>query len=228
MKGLGTVINVLAIIAGGVVGLFFSSHLKERYQNALISITGVAVMFLGIEGAVSHMELSSMMMICSLALGSIIGEAIDIDGGIERFGEYLKKKSGSEGDRGFVGAFVSASCTVCIGAMAIMGSIEDGIYGNYSILLAKAILDAIIICIMAASSGKGAVFSAIPVGLFQGSITLVAMFAGSFMSEAALANISYVGSILIFLVGLNMIRDKRISVANALPAIVVAALWSLL
>ena len=234
MRGLGTIINVACIIVGGLAGLLFGSRIKARMQETLMAVAGVAVVFLGLGGALEYMLTivdgklssgSSMLMIASLALGAVVGELLDIEGWVERFGEWLKRKSNSGGDGGFVTSFVSASCTVCIGAMAVVGSIRDGIYGDYSILLAKGILDAIIICIMAASQGRGPVFSAIPVGIFQGVVTVVAVFAGSFMTEPALDRLSFVGSILIFCVGLNILREKKIRVANLLPAIVVAALW---
>ena len=234
MRGLGTIINVACIIVGGLAGLLFGSRIKARMQETLMAVAGVAVVFLGLGGALEYMLTivdgklssgSSMLMIASLALGAVLGELLDIEGWVERFGEWLKRKSNSGGDSGFVTSFVSASCTVCIGAMAVVGSIRDGIYGDYSILLAKGILDAIIICIMAASQGRGPVFSAIPVGIFQGVVTVVAVFAGSFMTEPALDRLSFVGSILIFCVGLNILREKKIRVANLLPAIVVAALW---
>ena len=234
MRGLGTIINVACIIAGGLAGLLFGSRIKARMQETLMAVAGVAVVFLGLGGALEYMLTivdgklssgSSMLMIASLALGAVVGELLDIEGWVERFGEWLKRKSNSGGDGGFVTSFVSASCTVCIGAMAVVGSIRDGIYGDYSILLAKGILDAIIICIMAASQGRGPVFSAIPVGIFQGVVTVIAVFAGSFMTEPALDRLSFVGSILIFCVGLNILREKKIRVANLLPALVVAALW---
>ena len=234
MRGLGTIINVACIIVGGLAGLLFGSRIKARMQETLMAVAGVAVIFLGLGGALEYMLTivdgklssgSSMLMIASLALGAVVGELLDIEGWVERFGEWLKRKSNSGGDSGFVTSFVSASCTVCIGAMAVVGSIRDGIYGDYSILLAKGILDAIIICIMAASQGRGPVFSAIPVGIFQGVVTVVAVFAGSFMTEPALDRLSFVGSILIFCVGLNILREKKIRVANLLPALVVAALW---
>ena len=234
MRGLGTIINVACIIAGGLAGLLFGSRIKARMQETPMAVAGVAVVFLGLGGALEYMLTivdgklssgSSMLMIASLALGAVVGELLDIEGWVERFGEWLKRKSNSGGDSGFVTSFVSASCTVCIGAMAVVGSIRDGIYGDYSILLAKGILDAIIICIMAASQGRGPVFSAIPVGIFQGVVTVVAVFAGSFMTEPALDRLSFVGSILIFCVGLNILREKKIRVANLLPALVVAALW---
>lgn len=234
MRGLGTIINIVCILAGGITGLLLGKKMNTCIQQTLLSITGVAVLFLGIAGALQNMfsvsngKISSdgsIMMIVSLSLGAVIGEIINIDAGVEHFGEWLKQKSGSNNDNSFVSSFVSASCTVCIGAMAVIGSISDGISGDYTVLFAKGILDAIIICIMASSQGKGCIFSAIPVAVFQGSITLTAVFAGSFMPEAALKNLSLVGSVLIFCVGLNLIRDKKIRVANLLPSIVIATIW---
>lgn len=234
MRGLGTIINVLCILGGGIAGRLLGSRFKPRMQETLCVAAGIAVIILGIAGAMEQMlavtdgKLSSqgsVMMIVSLAVGAIIGELIDIDGKVEHFGIWLREKSGSTGDAAFVGAFVNASCTVCIGAMAVIGSIRDGIQGDYSILLAKGILDAIIICIMAASQGKGSIFSAIPVGIFQGTITLIAVFTGDFMTGQALANLSFVGAILIVCVGVNLLREKRIRVANLLPAIFIAAAW---
>ena len=142
-----------------------------------------------------------MMMIITMALGALMGEFMDIEGKMEHFGIWLKKKTGSSGDHAFVDAFVTCSLTVCIGAMAIVGSIKDGIYGDYSILAAKAILDLIIVFVMTVSMGKGCVFSAIPVGIFQGVITFLARLIEPLMTEAALSNLSLVGSIMIFCEG---------------------------
>lgn len=234
MRGLGTIINIVCILAGGFVGSICGNRLKPRMQETLLGITGIAVLFLSISGAMEKMltvtegKLSSggsVMMIVSLAIGAVLGELLELEGKIESFGEWLKQKTNNSEDNSFVNSFVTASCTVCIGAMAIVGSIQDGISGDYSILLAKGILDAIIVCIMSASQGKGSIFSAIPVAILQGSVTLIAVFAGSFMPECSLDYLSLVGSVLIFCVGLNLIREKKIRVANLLPAIVVAAVW---
>lgn len=234
MRGLGTIINVICILAGGLGGMLFGRKIKDRMRETVIIATGISTMVMAAGGIMEKMlqlteeglvTTGSVMMICSLVVGGIVGEIIDIDAAITRFGEWLKKKSGSEGDASFVNAFVTASCTVCIGAMAIVGSIEDGISGDYSILLAKGLLDAIIICIMAAGMGKGCVFSAIPVGILQGSVTILAIFAGGFLGTGALEYLSYVGNVLILCVGINLAFDKKIRVANMLPAIVVAAVW---
>lgn len=237
MKGLGTIINVVCILLGGLAGTVAGNRLKESVRESLMAITGISVVILGAGGAMSQMlaivdgKLSSggtIMMVVSLALGTVIGEMLGIEDKIVRFGEYLKEKSGSAGDQRFVSGFVTASCTVCIGAMAIIGSVQDGISGDYSVLAAKGVIDAILICTMAASQGKGCIYSAIPVGIFQGSFTLLAIFIGDLLSEAALSNLSLVGSVLILCVGLNLVRQKQIRVANALPAVVVAVIWGMI
>lgn len=232
MPGLGTIINAAAIIVGGAFGLLFGKAMKPRVQETLMSACGVCVLFLGIAGAMEKMltladngKLASsgtMMIIASLALGALIGELINIEGAMERFGEWLKKITKSDGDGGFVDGFVTASLTVCIGAMAVVGSIQDGILGDYSTLTAKAILDLIIIMIMTAGKGKGCIFSAIPVAIFQGAVTALSKLIEPAMTSAALDNLSLVGSILIFCVGVNLVWGKKIKVANMLPSIVLA------
>ena len=234
MKGLGTIINVLCILGGGTAGYLAGNRQKEPMRETLMDVTGVGVLMLGAGGAMAQMltisggrltSSGTIMMVVSLAVGAVIGELLQIEERVVRFGEWLKKKSSSSGDHAFVTGFVTASCTVCIGAMAVMGAIQDGISGDYSVLAAKGVIDAIIICVMAAAQGKGCIFSAIPVGLLQGSITLIACFLGDFLPAASLDHLSLVGSVLIFCIGLNLIRDKQIRVANALPAVVVAMLW---
>ena len=170
----------------------------------------------------------SMVVVISIVLGAFIGELINIEGLFERFGEWLKFKTGNGEDSSFIEAFVTASLTVCIGAMAIVGSIQDGILGDYSILATKAVLDFIIIMVMTCSLGKGCIFSAIPVAVFEGGMTLLSRSIKPVMTEAALFNISFIGSILIFCVGLNLVWGKKIRVANFLPAIVVAVVLAFL
>lgn len=236
MFGLGTIINTGLIILGGIIGGLLKKAIKSSLGDALVNVCGVSVIMMSIGGVMEKMLVidqanyslsttGTMMIIVSMAIGTFVGEIIDIDGLIEKFGAWLKQKSGNENDNRFISAFVDASCTVCIGAMAVVGSVMDGIYGDYSILLVKGILDAIIVCIMTSAVGKGAAFSAVPVFVFQGVITVLAKLGGPLLSEHALANLSYVGSIMIFCVGLNLIRDKRIKVANMLPALIVAVLW---
>lgn len=230
MIGLGTIINVALIVAGGILGMLFGKKITERFRTSLIDASGVAVIVLGLYGAIDGMIKTgdtSMMMIISIVLGTLIGELLKIDQGIEKFGEWLKVKTKSEGDKGFVNAFVTASCTVCIGAMAIVGAIKDGIEGDISVLVAKGILDFIIIMIMAASLGKGAAFSAIPVAVLQGSVTALSTLIQPIMTDLALSYISLTGSILIACVGINLVFDKKLKVANMLPALIIAVAWAL-
>ena len=237
MVGLGTIINTLAILAGGVLGALFGKFISESAQDTLTKVCGVSTLFIAVSGALEGMLTvegtavvsgGAMMIIGCLSIGAVIGELMDIEGAFERFGEWLKIKSGNGKDGGFVNAFVTASLTVCIGAMAIVGSIQDGILGDYSILATKAILDLIIITIMTSSMGRGCVFSAIPVAVFQGSITALAGLIRPLMTDGALANLSLVGNVMIFCVGINLVWGKKVKVANLLPGIVVAVIAAFL
>ena len=237
MIGLGTLINTAGVLAGGAAGHFFGRFLKQRHQDALTKAGGVSVLFIGIAGAMAgmlHIEDGSlvsgqtMLVSVCLALGALTGELLNIEALFERFGEWLKQKTGNAKDRNFVNGFVTASLTVCIGAMAIVGSIEDGLSGNWSILATKAVLDLIIIMVMTCSLGKGCVFSAIPILVFEGGITLLATLLKPVMTAPAMHNLSLIGSILIFCVGVNLIWDKRIRVANLLPAVVFAVIAAFL
>lgn len=234
---MGTVINCAGILIGGLLGLLFGRFFKESMQDSLTKVCGIATLFIGISGALEKMfsvqdglliSSGSMLVVICLALGTLIGELLNIENAFERFGQWLKVKTGNAKDRGFVDAFVTASLTVCIGAMAIVGSIEDGLTGDYSILATKAVLDLIIVLVMTCAMGKGCVFSAIPVGVFQGSITLLSRLLTPVMTEAALANLSLIGSVLIFCVGVNLVWGKKVRVANMLPAVVIAVVAAFL
>ncbi len=231
MFGLGTLINTAAIVLGGVFGILFGKLLKENIQETVSKTCGVCVLFVGMAGAFEGMFKvvegglvggSTIMIIASLTIGALIGELIGIEKWFEKLGAWLKIKTGNAKDKLFIDGFVTASLTVCIGAMAIVGAIEDGLTGDFSTLTTKGILDFIIIAVMTCSLGKGCIFSAIPVFIWQGSITLLARFIKPIMTEAALANLSLVGSILIFCVGLNLVWGKKLRVANLLPAIIIA------
>ena len=231
MIGLGTIINSAAIVAGGLIGHFSGKLFRQDQQESLTKACGISVLFISIAGAMQGMlhidngEIlsgKSMLVVLCLALGTIIGEIIGIEKGFEHFGEWLKVKSGNSGDKRFVNAFVTASLTVCIGAMAIVGAIQDGISGDYSTLAVKAVLDFIIITVMTSSLGKGCTFSAVPVFLFEGAVTVLARIISPVMTETAVAYLSLVGSVLIFCVGLNLVWGKKVRVANMLPAVIFA------
>ena len=236
MIGLGTIINTAMVIAGGIIGLLFGKLIPERVQKTLLVSNGICVMFIGAGGAISKMLIPaegggfdtqrSLLLVLAMAIGTIIGSLLNLEKQIGRFGDFLKRKTKSHNDNGFTDAFITASCTICIGAMAVIGSINDAMFHDYSILIMKGIIDLITICIMTCTLGKGAIFSAIPVFLFQGIITVLAKLIRPIMTDLALEDLAMVGSVLIFCVGLNLIRDKKIPVANMLPAIIIAVAFA--
>ena len=233
MIGIGTIINSVSIVIGGLIGQFVGKLFKGEQQEALNKACGISVIFIAVAGAMQGMlrieegilvSGQSMLVVLCITLGAIIGELIGIEKGFERFGEWLKRKTGNSEDKQFVTAFVTASLTVCIGAMAIVGAIQDGITGDYSTLAVKSVLDFIIIAVMTSSMGKGCSFSAIPVFVFEGAITLLARLISPIMTPIAISYLSLVGSVLIFCVGVNLVWGKKIRVANLLPAAILAIL----
>ena len=235
MIGLGTVINSAFVLLGGVLGLLFGKALKESYQDVMVKACGLSTIFIGASSTFKQMltiadgalgTQGEMMLVISMCLGGLLGEILAIEDNLERFGQWLKIKSHSERDPRFIEGFTSASFTICIGAMAIIGPMNDALYGDYTILTTKGILDMIIVMALAASLGRGAVFSVIPMAIWQGLMTVMAAFVGPLMTDAALSCLSLVGNVLIFAVGINLAFGKRIKVANYLPALVIAVVWS--
>ena len=237
MIGLGTIINTIGILIGGIFGFLFKKVLNERIQDTLRKAVGIAVLFIGICGALEGILVIQdgiivtqhvLLIVVCMALGGLVGEIINIEGGFEKLGNWLQQKSGSNGDNKFVEGFVMTSFTVCIGAMAIVGAIEDGLTGDYTILLTKTMLDIITVTIMTASLGKGCIFSAIPVFVLQGSVTLLATLLVPVFTAEALTNLSVVGNVLIFCVGVNLVWGNKVRVANFLPAIIFAVIFAFL
>ena len=233
MIGTGALINAAAIVGGGVIGHFTGRFIKAGHQAALSAACGVSTMFIAVAGAMEGMLKleggalaagKSMLVVLCLTLGTLIGELIGIERFFDAFGEWLKRKSGSEGDANFVNAFVTASLTVCIGAMAIVGAIQDGVRGDYSVLAVKSVLDFVIVAVMTSSMGKGCAFSAVPVLIFEGGMTLLARLIAPLMTDAAVRYLSLIGSVLIFCVGVNLVWGKKFRVANMLPATVLAVI----
>ena len=231
MTGLRTVINSASIVAGGLVGYFAGKFFRPEQQESLNKACGISVLFIAVAGAMQGMlkiegaEIvsgKSMLVVLCLALGTIMGELFGIEKGFENFGGWLKKKSGNSGDSTFVNAFVTASLTVSIGAMAVVGAIQDGLLGDFSTLAVKSVLDFIIIAVMTSAMGKGAVFSAIPVFVFEGAMTLLAKLVSPLMTPAALEYLSLIGSVLIFCIGVNLVWGKKLKVANMLPSVILA------
>lgn len=237
MFGLGTLINTAGVLLGGILGMFFGKKFPKRFQDSLMKACGICVIFIGAAGTLSEMltiadgNLASngtMMLIASLCLGALLGELLNIEYYTEKFGQWLKVKTKSTRDTKFVDGFVTTSLTICIGAMAVIGPIQDGIYGDPSLLITKAILDLIIVLVLSASYGRGCIFSALPIFAIEGGITLFAKLIEPIMTPAALSNLSLVGSSLIACVGINLLFGKTVKVANLLPALIIAVVYTFL
>ena len=209
MIGLGTIINCGSVLAGASVGMLLKNGLSKRFEDTIMQGIGLCTMFIGIGGA-------------------LIGEALNIEKHLEDFGIFCQDRLKSQGDSHFVEGFVSFSLLICIGAMAIVGSLQDGLSGDASLLIAKAIIDGIAAVVFAASLGKGVFLSILPLGVYQGGLTLLARFIRPWMTDELIAQMSCVGSVLIFAVSLNMIRKDKIKVGNLLPAVFLPVVFYLL
>ena len=234
MFGLGTIINTVLVILGGLVGLLFKKGIKERYEKTLMAACGVSTIFIGVTGTLQGMltvvdgkiqTQGTMLLIFSFVFGGLMGELINIEKRMDDLGEKLKKMFHAEKDNKFVDGFVNTSLIICVGAMAIVGSIQDGLTGDYSMLTAKAVLDLVIVVIMTSTYGLGAICSAIPIFVYQGGITLFGHFAGNVISDELIGYLSYIGSALIFCVGINITFGKKIRVGNLLPALLVPVFY---
>ncbi|MDO5690714.1 MAG: DUF554 domain-containing protein [Tissierellia bacterium] len=230
MRGLGTLANVLAVLLGSGIGMVIQGGIKDNIQKVLIQACGLAVLFIGIGGSLSEMLLitdrrlktqGTLLLVLSLVLGGLIGAWLDIEGKMEKVGETLRRMIGKEGDNRFVDGFVTSTLVICVGAMAVVGSIQDGLTGDASMLYAKALLDFVIVMVFASTLGVGVLFSAIPMGLYQGGITILAVVIAPLLGDVLISQLSLVGNVLIFGVGVNLCFEKRFQVGNLLPALLI-------
>jgi uncharacterized membrane protein YqgA involved in biofilm formation len=219
---LGTLVNCVAIIVGSLVGLLFKNGIPEKYNQTVMQAIGLAVILVGIKSALGCDDL--LIIIISLAVGSVLGEFIGIESYLEKVGQFLETKVSKNSD-GFAAGFVTASLMYCVGSMAIVGSLESGLTGNHDTLFAKACLDGIVGIILASSLGIGVMFSAVPVLVYQGGITLLAGVLKPLLIPAVVSQMSGTGGLLILALGLNMIREKKIKVGNMLPAVFVPLVY---
>lgn len=237
MRGIGTIVNVAAVLIGSGLGIFVKGGMKEKTQQILVQACGLATLFIGIGGALEQMlavdsegihTQGTLLLICSLVIGGFVGECLDIESKLDLLGEKIKCLVKAKSDSRFVDGFVTSSLVICVGAMAVVGSIQDGLTGDYSMLLSKAILDCIITLVFASSMGIGVLFSAVPLGIYQGAITLLAVFIAPYLTDAMISSLSMVGSVLIFGVGVNLLWEKKLRVGNLLPALLVPIVYDLI
>ena len=224
MYGLGTLANCVAIIIGALLGVFCKRGLPEKWQETMMSSIALCILIIGVQMALKTQNI--IIVIFSLVLGAIVGEILDIEAAMNRLGQYLGNKL-SQGDGSAAAAiaagFVNASILFCSGAMAILGSIQDGLAADHTTLFAKATLDGLISLILSTNLGIGVILSALSVGIYQGSITLLAGVVGPFVTEPMLAEITATGGIMIMAIGCNMLKISSIRIGNLLPGMLFAA-----
>ena len=222
---LGTIVNTLAIIAGSLIGLFFKGGIPEKYSKTIMHAIGLAVILIGLKTALKTDDI--LIIIISLALGSVIGELLRIEDRLEGFGKWLGRLVSGDNE-GVAKGFVAASLIYCVGAMAIVGSLESGLSGNHQTLFAKSLLDGIGSILFASTLGIGVLFSAVSVFLYQGAITLGASTLKQFLTPVVVAQMSAVGGLLIMAIGLNLLEIKKLKIGNMLPAIFIPLVYQIL
>ena len=219
---LAVFVNMATVLLGSAIGILFRKRIRESYTKAIISALALVTMVIGVTSAIPTQNL--LCVIVCMALGTMLGELLRLDDRINGAGDWLKSKvlkGKAEGSR-FTEGFVSACILFCVGSMTIMGSLEAGVNRNYSIIFAKSALDFVSSMMFGAAMGIGVTCSALFVLVFQGALTLLASLIAPVMTDAAMAYLSLVGSVLIFCVGLNLVWGKKVRVANMLPAILLA------
>jgi len=226
----GTLVNCAAIIAGTLVGLLLKKGVNQRLGDSITKGILLCVLFIGIEGAVDASASGSnpLVLIVSMALGALVGYILDLDGRINRLGEKVQERFRKKGSGSPIAeAFVTATLLYCVGAMAIVGSIQSGIEGNHTTLFTKSLLDAIMAIVFASQLGFGVMLSAVPVLIYQGGITLASGFIAPFMSDVVIAEMSCIGYVLIMGIGLNLAGITKFKLMNYVPGIIFAALIAL-
>lgn len=226
MPGLGTLVNSAAIVVGAVAGTLLRRGIPAAWKETILAAIGLCVTVIGMKMAQGSAHL--VLVVVSLALGALVGEALDLDGRLTRFGQWLQRRllgNRSAATGSSLGeAFVSASLLFCIGAMAIVGAIEDGLAGNHEILFAKASLDGVISVVLASTLGIGVALSAVSVLVYQGAITLLSFWMQQFLTEAVIGEISATGGVMILAIGLNLLGVTKIRLANLIPGLAVLVL----
>ncbi|RJQ65275.1 MAG: DUF554 domain-containing protein [Desulfobacteraceae bacterium] len=221
---LGTIVNTLAIIAGSLVGLLFRGGVPEKYNRTVMHAIGLAVVIIGLKTALQSDAI--LVVILSLAVGSVLGEFLCIEDRLEKLGHWIGRRL-SKDSGGIANGFVSASLLYCVGAMAIVGSMESGLLGTHQTLFAKSILDGIASVFFASTMGVGVLFSALSVLLYQGLITLGASFLKQFLVPEVVAQMSAVGGLLILAIGIGLLELKKIRIGNMLPAIFIPLIYQI-
>ena len=219
---IGTIANALAIIAGGIIGLLFKNIIPEKISEALLKAIGLAVIGIGINLMLSGENFT--LLIISMVIGTIIGEGIDIEKKLDKFGAFIESKMKNKESNVALG-FVACTLVYCVGSMAIVGSIQSGLTGNHEILFSKAVLDGITAVTFAATMGVGVVFSGISVLVYQGTITMLASIMQSLLNPVVVSEMTAIGGVIIMGIGLNFLISNRMRVGNMLPSIFIPIIY---
>ncbi len=220
---LGTLVNVGAIIAGSIAGLIFKGNIPEQYKKTILQAVSLGVIYVGLKSAFDCEDF--ILIILSLAVGSLVGELFKIEQRLNTLGAKLEKKFSKEEEGTFAKGFVTTSLLFCIGAMAILGALESGLTDKHTILFAKSTIDGIVAVIFSSTMGIGVLFSSISVLLYQGAITLAAVYVKPFLIPEVISQMSSVGGLLILGLGINMLGEHKIKVGNMLPAVFVPLIY---
>lgn len=236
MPFLGTIVNFLAVLVCGLLGMLVKRGVPKKISDALASAMAICVIYIGIDGALESAPtlpegsflsgglVKVLIMIISLGLGTLIGELVDLDGLVNRLGESLERKFVKDGEQGrFAKGFVSCSLLFCVGAMTVNGAFQDAL-GNSDILIAKSVIDGIMCFVMASTLGVGCVVSAFFVLGYQGLLTLLGLFIADILPASSISYMSVTGSLIIVLIGTNMLGMTKVKTANMTPAIFLPAL----
>lgn len=214
---LGTIVNTIAIAAGSSIGLLLKKGIPQKITDAVMRGLALCSIYIGISGTLEGSK--TLAMIVSMALGAVIGTALDLDGRLNSFGISLEKKLGSNGQGKIASGFITASLLFCVGAMGVVGSLQSGLTGNHEMLFTKSVLDFISSIVLSASLGVGVLLSAVTLLLYQGVITLLAQALAPILTDAVVAEMTSVGSLLIIGLGLNMLGITKLKIMDYVPAI---------
>ena len=221
----GTILNVGAVLAGSALGLVVGARMPERVRETLMDGIGLVVLLLGMQMALETDN--SLIVLVSILVGGAVGELLDIEGRLASLGDAIKTRVGSAAPR-FTEGFVAASVLFCIGPMAIIGSVNDGLRGDYSVLAVKSVLDGVSALAFSTTMGLGVAFSVLPMLVYQGGLTLLAGLAQSLLSDAMVTEMTAAGGVLILGIGLRLLHLRQVRVANFVPALVLAPLLAAL
>ncbi len=225
---LGTIVNAAAILLGGCIGLLVKKGLSKRISDTVMSCLALIVIYIGIDGSLEGQNV--LVTTISMTIGAVIGSLLDLDARFDRFAHFLEHKIVKNPGEGstFGEGFITASLLFCVGAMAVVGSLNSGLSGNHEVLFAKSLIDGITSIIFAGTLGAGVLLSAVMVFVYQGAITLLAQVIAPFLSEVVIAEMTCIGSLLIIAVGLNMLKVTKIKVMNCVLGIFIPILWYLI